>query len=88
MVKDKAVIKYTPQVRNDIMFTIPKLLLIQFPQGYGQSCNTINRIFTCRLDPEGTVEAESGSKEAEEAEEAKAVEVVERIKEGEIKEEP
>jgi len=52
-----------------------------------QSCNKINRIFTCRPDPEGTAEAE-GFKEEEEAEEAQAVEVVEVVEEGEVREEP
>ena len=37
-----------------------------------QSCNKINRIFTCRPDPEATAEAEGGFKEEEEAEEAQA----------------
>ena len=59
-----------------------------------QSCNKINKVFTCRPDPEGTAEAEGVLKEGEEAEEAKAVEavevveVVEVVEEGEIKEEP
>jgi len=56
-----------------------------------RSCKNINRIFTCRPDPEGTVEAEGRFKQEEEAEEAQAVEVVEVVEvveEGEIKEEP
>ena len=44
-----------------------------------QSCHKINRIFTCRPDPEGTAEAEGGFEEEEEAEEAQAVEVVEVV---------
>jgi len=50
-----------------------------------RSRNKINRIFTCRQDPEGTTEAEGGFKEEEGAIGAQAVEVVE---EGEIKEGP
>jgi len=59
-----------------------------------QSCNKIDRIFTCRPDPEGTAEVEGGFKEEEEAQEAQAVEpvevvaVVKVVEEGEIKEEP
>ena len=53
-----------------------------------QSYNKINRIFTCRPDPECTAEAEGVFKEEEEAEEAKAVEVVEVVVEGGIKEGP
>jgi len=53
-----------------------------------QSCNKINRIFTCYPDPEGTAEAEGGFKEEEEAEEAQAVDVVEVVEVGELKEEP
>jgi len=56
-----------------------------------QSCNKINRIFTCRPDLEDTAEAEGGFKKEEEAEEAQAVDVVEVVEvvvEGEIKEAP
>ena len=59
-----------------------------------QSCNKIDRIFTCRPDPEGTAEVEGGLKEEGEAEEAQllelveVVEVVEVVEEREIKEEP
>ena len=44
-----------------------------------QSLNKIDRIFTCRRDPEGTAEVEGGFKEEEEAEEARAVEAVEAV---------
>jgi len=53
-----------------------------------QSCNKINRRFTCILDPEGMAEAEESFKEEEEAEVAQTVEVVEEVEKGDIKEEP
>jgi len=42
-----------------------------------QSCNKINRVFTCRPDLESTAEAEGGFKKEQEAEEEQAADVVE-----------
>ena len=53
-----------------------------------QSCNKINRRFTCIPDREGMAEAEESFKEEEEAEVAQTVEVVEEVEKGYIKEEP
>ena len=56
-----------------------------------QSWNKIDRIFTCRPDPEDTAEVEGGFKKQAESEKAQAVdpvEVVEVVEEGDIKEEP
>jgi len=81
---------YSPVTRSHDTFDIRDLqnpLFNSYKVTDGQSCNKINKVFTCRPDPEGTAEAEGGLKEEEEAEEAKAVEVVEVVEEGEIKEE-
>jgi len=52
-----------------------------------QSCNKIDRIFTCRPDPEDMAEVEGGFKEEAEAEEAQAVDPVEVVEVVEVVEE-